>query len=75
MAFSSGGYTAGVAPPVSGNISGDQWYYTSTDVLYEYVNDGTTSYWVDIQSQTIAATTTPPVDTADTLHPFLLAGM
>ena len=75
VAFSSGGYTAGVAPPVSGNISGDQWYYTSTDVLYEYVNDGTTSYWVDIQSQTIAATTTPPVDTADTLHPFLLAGM
>jgi hypothetical protein len=82
VAFSSGGgggagltYTAGVAPPVSGNISGDQWYYTSTDVLYEYVNDGTTSYWVDIQSQTIAATTTPPVDTTDTLHPFLLAGM
>jgi hypothetical protein len=80
VAFSSGGgagltYTAGVAPPVSGNISGDQWYYTSTDVLYEYVNDGTTSYWVDIQSQTIAATTTPPVDTTDILSPFLLAGM
>ena len=80
VAFSSGGgagltYTANTAPLTTGNVSGDQWYNTSTDVLYEYVNDGTTSYWVDIQSQTIAATTTPPVDTADTLHPFLLAGM
>ena len=80
VAFSSGGgagltYTANTAPLTTGNVSGDQWYNTITDVLYEYVNDGTTSYWVDIQSQTIAATTTPPVDTADTLHPFLLAGM
>ena len=80
VAFSSGGgagltYTANTAPLTTGNVSGDQWYNTITDVLYEYVNDGTTSYWVDIQSQTIAATTTPPVDTTDTLHPFLLAGM
>jgi hypothetical protein len=44
-------FTTGVAPPVSGNISGDQWY-SSTDVLYEYVNDGTNSYWVDIQTPT-----------------------
>jgi hypothetical protein len=80
VAFSSGGgagltYTANTAPLTTGNVNGDQWYNTITDVLYEYVNDGTTSYWVDIQSQTIAATTTPPVDTTDTLHPFLLAGM
>ena len=29
---------------------GDQWYNTANDVLYEYINDGNTSYWVDIQS-------------------------
>jgi hypothetical protein len=54
--FASGGggggttYTANTAPPTSGNVSGDMWYNTSADILYEYVNDGTTSYWVDVQS-------------------------
>ena len=50
--FSSGGtgitYTAATAPPVSGNITGDQWYSTSSDVLYEFQYDGTSYYWVDI---------------------------
>jgi hypothetical protein len=41
--------------------------------LYEYLDDGTSKYWVDIQSPTIANTT--PIGTTDTLHPFLLAGM
>jgi hypothetical protein len=55
--FASGGgsgsgttYTASTAPPVSGNVSGDMWYNTGTDILYEYLNDGTSSYWVDVQS-------------------------
>jgi len=53
--FASGGgsgttYTANTAPPVSGNVSGDMWYNTNTDILYEYLNDGTSSYWVDVQS-------------------------
>ena len=43
-------YTAATAPPVSANVA-DQWYDTVNDVLYEYLDDGTTSYWVDIQSQ------------------------
>jgi hypothetical protein len=51
VAFSSGGgggtFTANTAPPTSGNVAGDQWYDTSADILYEYLNDGTTSYWVD----------------------------
>jgi len=42
-------YTAAISPPGTPAIA-DQWYNTSTDTLYEYVNDGTTSYWVDIQS-------------------------
>jgi hypothetical protein len=41
-------YTASTSP-VAAKV-GDQWYNTANDVLYEYVNDGTTSYWVDIQS-------------------------
>jgi hypothetical protein len=43
-------YTAATAPPVSANVA-DQWYDTVNDVLYEYLDDGTTDYWVDIQSQ------------------------
>ena len=29
---------------------GDQWYNTANDVLYEYITDGVSTYWVDIQS-------------------------
>ena len=79
VAFSSGGgagltYTAATAPPTTGNIKGDQWYSTTTDVLYEYISDGASSYWVDIQSQTLAATASAAT-AAESLHPFLLAGM
>jgi hypothetical protein len=49
--------TSDSAPPLSGNVAGDRWYNTSNDILYEYVNDGTSLYWVDISSQTIAANT------------------
>lgn len=78
VAFSSGGggagltYTASNTAPIS-PIKGDQWYLISSDVLYEYINDGTSNYWVDIQSAVIAGNTTPV--TTDTLSPFLLAGM
>ena len=41
-------YTASTAP-VAAKVS-DQWYNTTNDVLYEYITDGTTAYWVDIQS-------------------------
>jgi hypothetical protein len=41
-------YTASTNP--IGAKLGDQWYNTTNDVLYEYITDGTTSYWVDIQS-------------------------
>ncbi|CAB4132885.1 hypothetical protein UFOVP257_14 [uncultured Caudovirales phage] len=43
-------FTSSTAPPISGNVKGDQWYNTTTDTLYEYINDGTSLYWVDIQS-------------------------
>ena len=42
-------YTSDTSPHASPTI-GDQWYDTSTDILYEYIEDGTTEYWVDVQS-------------------------
>jgi hypothetical protein len=59
--FASGGggagltYTANTAPPATGNIAGDQWYNTTRDVLYEYLDDGTNSYWVDVISPVISS--------------------
>lgn len=42
-------YTSDTAPHALPNL-GDQWYDTLTDILYEYIEDGTSYYWVDIQS-------------------------
>jgi hypothetical protein len=42
-------YVAAASSPSNPNL-GDQWYNTGTDALYEYINDGTTSYWVDVSS-------------------------
>jgi hypothetical protein len=49
-------YTAGTSSP-AGARAGDQWYNTGNNVLYQLVNDGTSTYWVDIQTQTLAANT------------------
>jgi hypothetical protein len=51
-----GTFTASASAPVSPAL-GSFWYKTTTDVLYEYINDGVTDYWIDIQSQTIASNT------------------
>lgn len=45
-------YTASSTAPASAN-KGDQWYNTSSDVLYEYINDGASSYWIDTSSASI----------------------
>jgi hypothetical protein len=64
-AYASGGgggggtFTASASAPVSPAL-GSFWYKTTTDVLYEYINDGVTDYWIDIQTQTIAANTSGP---------------
>ena len=50
-----GSFTASATAPVS-PTTGSFWYKTTTDVLYEYINDGTTDYWVDIQTPTVSAT-------------------
>lgn len=41
-------YQANTAP--SNPQPGDQWYNTFNGILFEYLNDGTTSQWVDIGS-------------------------
>ena len=68
--ISSGRYTAAATGP-SNPSNGDQWYSTGEDILYEYVNDGTNSYWVDIQSGLVGGTSTAIIP----FHPFLLSGM
>jgi hypothetical protein len=45
-------YTAATTPPGTANIA-DQWFNTTANVLYEYINDGSASYWVDISSPSI----------------------
>jgi hypothetical protein len=46
-------YTDNVAPPPDPNI-GDQWWDTDNDVLYEFISDGTSQYWVDTTSPAFA---------------------
>jgi hypothetical protein len=46
-------YTASPAPPAGPDIA-DQWYDTTNDVLYEYISDGTSQYWVDVNSPAFA---------------------
>jgi hypothetical protein len=45
---SSGGmtYTTSTSAPVS-PAAGNFWYDSSTDIKYQYINDGTSSSWVD----------------------------
>jgi len=55
-------YTAANTAPANA-VPGDQWYYVAGDVLYSYINDGTTSQWVDIFDPSF-----PPSDTAATAN-------
>ena len=48
-------YTASTAP-TTGNLIGAQWYNTSTDALYEWQTDGTSTYWVDITGPVVGTT-------------------
>jgi hypothetical protein len=58
--FASGGgggtFTASTTAPVVAN-DGDFWYNTTSDILLQYLDDGTSEYWVDVQSPTLFANT------------------
>jgi hypothetical protein len=50
-----GGVRSSSTSTVPANATvGDIWYNTSNDTMYRYTNDGTTSYWVDINGPAIA---------------------
>jgi hypothetical protein len=68
-------YTAATTPPGTANIA-DQWFNTTANVLYEYINDGSASYWVDISSPSFSTTpgTSGTSSSSDTISPFLLMG-
>jgi hypothetical protein len=48
-------YAQSSAPAVP--VVGDIWYKTDTDVVYEYINDGTSNFWVDLTSASVANVT------------------
>lgn len=60
-ALAAAGTTSGTSPPGAAKY-GDLWYNTTNDVIYQYLTDGTGSYWIDISSQTIAANTSNVVN-------------
>ena len=52
-------FTSNTVPPTTANVAGDFWYNTDSDILFQYIDDGTNKYWIDISSQTIAANASP----------------
>ena len=62
-------YTAATSPPAGPDV-GDQWYDTTSDVLYEYINDGTSDYWVDTTSPAFAGGVVANVAISGTLLPI-----
>ena len=61
-------YTAAVSPPGTPKVT-DQWYDTGSDVLYEFLNDGTSTYWVDTTSPAFAGGVVANVAISGTLLP------
>jgi len=60
-ALAVAGTTSSESPPGSPK-AGDLWYNTANDVIYQYLSDGVSNYWIDISSQTIAANTSNVVN-------------
>ena len=81
-------YKASSTAPTS-PLVGDQWYDTSTDTLYEWFTDGTSSFWIDVlgkpaginfSSQTSAPSGAKTGDywydtSTDTLYTYIYDGL
>jgi hypothetical protein len=61
-------YAAASAPPSNPDV-GDQWYDIVNDVLYEFLDDGTSTYWVDSNSPAFAGGVVANVAISGTLLP------
>jgi len=48
-------FTASNTTPATAAV-GDQWYNVNEDILYEYINSGTSNTWVDTLSSSISTT-------------------
>jgi hypothetical protein len=65
-------FTASNIAPTTPSL-GDQWYYIATDVLYEYISDGTSNYWVDTDSLGQVGNISNIIDS--TLHGNIVLGV
>jgi hypothetical protein len=61
-------YTANTTPPASGNNKGDQWYNTTTNVLYEWATDNVSFFWIDISSPTVSNTANVNINTTGNVN-------
>lgn len=50
--------TSSALPPATAN-PGEFWYNTNDGILFTYFNDGTSSQWVEVKSNTTINTTIP----------------
>lgn len=55
-------YTAAASAPAS-PLMGDFWYNSSTNIMYQYIYDGTNSQWVDISTGLTNASTSATANT------------
>ena len=55
------GLERGTSAP-SGAAVGQMWFNTNTGVLYQYTNDGTSSFWLDVSSGGIGTSISENVD-------------
>ena len=64
-ATGGGGFTSGTTAPVS-PTAGDEWFDTTTGILFKYINDGNSSQWIELSAKQSLVT--------EAFHPFLLMG-
>lgn len=67
-------YTVSTSAPADPTI-GDKWFNSTSDVVYEYQDVGTGTFWIDISSSVVTSGSVTVVGTSgETFSPFLLMG-